>query len=59
VKTRATATAPLDARARAQLGFDALYDEQRRAIELSVAGRDVLVVMPTGSHWRATSARPR
>jgi ATP-dependent DNA helicase RecQ len=39
----------IDARAREQLGFDTLLDEQRRAISASVEGRDVLVVMPTGS----------
>jgi hypothetical protein len=42
------ATRQLDARAREQLGFTALHEEQRRAITAAVKGGDVLVVMPTG-----------
>src|SRR4051812_30119845 len=38
-----------ETRAREQLGFDELLDEQREAITGAVNGRDVLVVLPTGS----------
>jgi ATP-dependent DNA helicase RecQ len=39
----------IDARARHQLGIEALLEEQRRAIDAAVEGRDVLVVLPTGA----------
>lgn len=48
-----TRTAPtaraVDAEARRRLDIDRLLDEQRDAIRAAAAGRDVLVVMPTGS----------
>src|SRR5438045_5762306 len=39
----------VERRAREQLGFARLAEEQRVAIAAAVGGRDVLVVMPTGS----------
>jgi ATP-dependent DNA helicase RecQ len=44
-----TGSQAVDVVARERLGIASLRPEQRRALRAAIAGRDTLVVMPTGS----------